>query len=159
MFKRLTVKFFIVFFTVNLLLLTFSSFAYAKDPSPCTLDPTNQKYIDYVAKYGPCPAGLDEIAELVGNIISMVVGLSFIAMLVLLIWAGIKYLTSGGEPKAVQTAHQIVTWALLGILFMAIAWLILQLVAGFTGINNLTIFNIKTLCVDPKDPTNWFCNR
>ncbi len=91
------------------------------------------------------PAGLDQIEAMIGNVISVIVGLGFIAMLVLLVWAGFKYLTSAGEPKAVQSAHSVVTWALLGILFMAIAWLLLQLVAVFTGID-VTIFNIKTLC-------------
>ncbi len=93
----------------------------------------------------PGPAGLNEIEGIVGNVISVIVGLGFIAMLVLLVMAGFKYLTSGGEPKAIQSAHYTVTWALLGILFMAVAWLLLQLIAGFTGIN-VTVFNIKTLC-------------
>lgn len=98
--------------------------------------------------FGPCPTGLDGIANMVGNILTVIVGLGFTAMLVLFIWAGIKYITSGGEPKAIQAAHQIVTWAFLGILFMALAWVILQLIAAFTGINDLTIFNIKALCGD-----------
>lgn len=94
---------------------------------------------------GPDAAGLQEIEDMVGNIISVVVGLSFVALLSLLVWAGIKYLTSEGEPKAVQAAHQVATWALFGILFLAVAWLILQLIQAFTGVN-VTTFNIKTLC-------------
>ncbi|MCL4365690.1 pilin [Patescibacteria group bacterium] len=93
---------------------------------------------------GPPPAGLNEIEQVVGNIISVIVGLGFIALLVMLVWAGFKFLTSGGEPKALQAARQTFTWALLGIVFMAVAWLILQLIAGFTGID-VTKFNIKTL--------------
>ena len=92
----------------------------------------------------PLPAGIKEIEDLFRNIISVVVGLGFMAMLVLLIWAGIKYITSGGEPKAIQSAHQTITWALLGVVYMAVAWIILQLVHVFTGID-VTIFNIKAL--------------
>lgn len=95
------------------------------------------------------PAGLNEIELVFSNVISVIVGLAFIAMLVLLIWAGFKYLTSGGEPKAVSSAHQTVTWALLGIFLMAIAWLILRLIHAFTGID-VTIFNIKALCGNGK---------
>ncbi len=94
---------------------------------------------------GPPAAGLKEIEDIFANVISVVVGLGFIAMLVTLIMAGIKYLTSAGEPKAVQSAHNTVTWALLGVVFMAIAWLILQLIHVFTGIN-VTEFDIKALC-------------
>ena len=93
---------------------------------------------------GPPPAGLKEIEDVFKNVVSVVVGLGFIALLVMLIWAGFKYLTSGGEPKAIQSAHQTVTWALLGVVFMAVAWIVLQLIKAFTGID-VTIFNIKVL--------------
>lgn len=81
-----------------------------------------------------CPAGLQQIEELFQRIISIIAGLGFIALLMLLVSAGFKYLMSGGEQKAVQAAHQTVTWALLGIVFMALAWLILQLIYTFTGV-------------------------
>lgn len=103
-----------------------------------------------IAKFGPCPSGLAEIEQVFANVISVIVGLGFVAMLVWLIMAGFKYLTSGGEPKAVQSAHQTATWALLGVVFMAIAWLILQLIHTFTGID-VTIFNFKVLCGIPVD--------
>ena len=90
----------------------------------------------------PPPAGLNEIEQVFSNVISVIVGLGFIALLVMLVWAGFKYLMSGGEPKAVQAAHQTVTWALLGIVFMAIAWLILQLIKAFTGVD-VTSFSFK----------------
>lgn len=101
-------------------------------------------------KFAPCPAGLEQIEVVFSNVISVVVGLGFVAMLVTLVMAGIKYLTSGGDPKAIAAAHQAVTWALLGVVFMAIAWLILQLIHTFTGID-VTIFNIKALCGIPGD--------
>lgn len=94
---------------------------------------------------GPDPAGLTEIERVFTSVISTVVGLGFIALLIMLVWAGFKYLTSGGEPKAVQAAHQTVTWALLGIVFMAIAYLVLQLIHAFTGID-VRVFDIKSLC-------------
>lgn len=100
----------------------------------------------YAASHlGPDAAGLTEIEKVVSSTISAVVGLAFIALLVLLVWAGIKYLTSGGEPKAISSAHLTVTWALLGITFLAIAWLILQLIQAFTGVP-VTVFDIRTLC-------------
>lgn len=91
------------------------------------------------------PAGLDQFEQVFTGFISAVVYLAFTASLVMLIITGIKYLTSGGEPKAVQAAHQTATWALLGIFFFAIAWLILQLIESFTGIK-VTVFDIKALC-------------
>lgn len=103
------------------------------------------------------PAGLDQIEQVFTQFISAAVFLAFVASLVMLIITGIKYLTSGGEPKAVQAAHQTATWALLGILFFAIAWLLLQLVESFTGIP-VTIFDIKALCGIPDNPFK-FCTK
>ncbi len=92
------------------------------------------------------PAGLILIEQIFGRIIELAVALGFIALFVMLVWAGIKYITSGGEQKAVQSAHQTITWALTGMLFMIIAWLVLQLIASFTGITVLKAFDIRVLC-------------
>lgn len=96
---------------------------------------------------GPEPAGLTQIEDMVGRVISLVVALAFVVLVVMLVWAGIRYLTSGGNAKAVQSASMTLTWALLGMLFLVIAWLLLQLIASFTGIDALKVFDIKVLCV------------
>lgn len=134
--KNLIRSFVATLLRMTVVVLLFTSPAYAKD-----CDPNDAAAI---AKFGPCPSGLDQIEQVFTNVISMVVGLGFTALLILLVWAGIKYLTSGGEPKAIQSAHQTVTWAFLGVIFMAIAWIVLQLIKVFTGID-VTIFNIKIL--------------
>ena len=94
---------------------------------------------------GPDAAGLTQIENLFKQIISIVAGGGFIALLVMVVWAGFKYLMSGGDPKSVAAAHQTVTWALLGMVFMIVGSSILQLIPAFTGID-VTIFDIKTLC-------------
>ncbi len=93
---------------------------------------------------GDCPAGLNQIEDVFGRIISYAVYLAFIALFIMILTAGIKYLTSGGDQKSIQSAHQAVTWAILGILFLAIAWITLLLIQAFTGIK-VTQFNIRAL--------------
>lgn len=102
--------------------------------------------------FGPGPGGLFEIEQLFGSVISVIVSLGFIGMLVMIVMAGFKYVTSGGEPKALQAAHQTLMWALLGVVFLAVAWIILQLIANFTGLS-ITVFNVRTLCGE----NNKFC--
>lgn len=102
------------------------------------------------------PAGLEDIRKLVERLVGVATGIGFVAMFVMLVWAGIKYLTSGGEPKQIQAAHQIVTWAFLGIIFMAIGWLILQLIQLITGAQ-VTIFDIGVLCKLTPGGADW-CN-
>lgn len=83
-----------------------------------------------------CPAaGVLQIQELLSRIIGISVGIAFMALTVWLIWSAIKlFITSGGDPKAIQQAWQSVTWAFAGILFLALAWLILRLITEFTGV-------------------------
>lgn len=90
------------------------------------------------------PAGITQLEELFSRVISISVGLAFIALFIVLIVAGIKFLTSGGETKQIQSAAQTITWALLGMLFLIIAWLILQLIEAFTGVE-VTKFNLRIL--------------
>jgi hypothetical protein len=84
---------------------------------------------------GPGPAGVEQAQQLMTRIINLSVGAAFIAVTVVLVWAGIKYITSGGEQKSILQAHNTVTWAFLGLVFMALAWLVLKLIAAFTGVD------------------------
>lgn len=79
------------------------------------------------------PAGVVQLQALTERIISISVGLAFVALLIVLVYAAIRFLTSGGEAKTIQSASLTVTWALLGMLFLVIIWLILRLIEAFTG--------------------------
>lgn len=93
----------------------------------------------------PPAAGLQELENLFTRIISIFVGLAFVALVIVLVYGGIRFLTSGGDPKALKAGSDTFTWALLGMLFLVIAWLILQLIEAFTGVK-VTAFDIKGLC-------------
>lgn len=88
----------------------------------------------------PSPAaGIIQIQELVTRIINISVPIAFMALTVWLIWSAIKlFITSGGEPKAIQQAWQSVTWAFSGIMFLVLAWLVLRLITAFTGVDVTT---------------------
>lgn len=84
---------------------------------------------------GPGPAGIDQLQQLILRIINLSVGLAFVALLIMLIYGGIKYLISGGDPKVLPAASHTITWAILGIVFLILAWLILKLIHAFTGVD------------------------
>jgi hypothetical protein len=98
------------------------------------------------AGLGPDPANLSDLEKLFGRIIAISVAGAFIAMFVVLVTAGIKFLTSGGEPKAIASARDAAVWALLGLLFLIIAWLVIQLIAAITGVNAIKYFDVRVLC-------------
>lgn len=107
----------------------------------CYLVSTLYIFPNYALADNPGPAGVQQLEQLIQRLINIVVELAFIACLFMLIWGGIRYLTSGGESKAVEQANHTISWALLGILFLAIAWLVLLIVKALTGVD-VTQFSI-----------------
>jgi hypothetical protein len=94
------------------------------------------------ADLGPDPANLSVFQTFVQRLIGLIVPVGFVAMLFMLTWAGIKFLTSGGEQAALKQARETATWAMMGIVFLVLAWLLLLLIQAFTGVD-VTNFKIS----------------
>jgi hypothetical protein len=95
---------------------------------------------------GHCYTGLEQIAVIFRNVVSIlgVVG-GFLAFIALII-GGFRYLTARGDPKAIASAQGIITYAIIGVAFIIISWLILQFIAQFTGLP------LTTFCIWPDCP-------
>jgi len=90
---------------------------------------------------GVTPAQLRDVEVVFGNIVGAVLGLAGIVLFVLLLGGGFKYITAGGDPKAIDGAKKTLTYAILGMVFVASAFLVLQFIQEFTGVN-VTQFRI-----------------
>lgn len=77
------------------------------------------------------------------RILGMIVSLAVLALFVMLVIGGFKYLTSAGDQKKTAAAQQTLTYAIMGVGLMAIAFLIFKLIEVFTGVP-ITIFTIPT---------------
>jgi hypothetical protein len=91
---------------------------------------------------GDSPASLSDLEVLFQRVISIALGLGGIVLFVMLVVGGFKYLTSGGDPKAVESAQKTLTSAILGLVLLLSAYLILKLIGNFTGID-LTTFRVS----------------
>lgn len=76
------------------------------------------------------------------RILNIAMELAVVALFLMLIIGGFRYITSGGDPKATASAGQTITSAILGIILLIGIWLILNFIEYFTGIK-VTIFNIE----------------
>ena len=76
--------------------------------------------------------------RLVGYFLALA-GVLFFLMLIV---GGYKYITSGGDPKSVEFAKKTLTYAIGGLIFIAVSFLILRFIEVFTGarITNFTIY-------------------
>lgn len=50
-----------------------------------------------------------------------------------IIFSGIKFITSGGDPKQVEGARKTATWAIIGLLIILFSFAIINIIAGITG--------------------------
>jgi len=78
---------------------------------------------------------------IVKTILNFAVRLAGIALFIMLLVGGFKYLTSGGDPKATESAQKTLTYAILGLALLLGGWIILLFVKEFTGID-VTQFTI-----------------
>lgn len=80
-------------------------------------------------------AKIYNLGDLFGRIVSYALGFAGIVLFVLLIIGGFKFITSGGDPKAVESAKGTLTSAITGLIIILLAYLILALITKLTGVN------------------------
>jgi len=87
-------------------------------------------------------ARLEQLSIPYNNFVILALGFAAIGLFVMLLMGGFKLITSGGDPKAAGAAKQTLTYAVVGMILIACSFLILRIIATFTGVNTITNFNI-----------------
>lgn len=67
------------------------------------------------------------------NILNAALGLAGVALFVMLLVGGFRFLTAGGDPKNAEAARKTLTSAILGLVLVALAYLILRFIGFITG--------------------------
>jgi hypothetical protein len=86
-------------------------------------------------------ATIADLGGLFDRVVSYALGFAGIVLFILLIVGGFKYITSGGDPKAVEGAKKTLTSAIIGLVLILVSYLILVLISNITGVD-ITKFNI-----------------
>lgn len=87
------------------------------------------------------PATISDLGTVFSNVVSYALGFAGIVLFVLLIVGGFKFITSGGDPKAVESARKTITSAIAGLIIILVSYLILVLISNITGVD-VTKFNL-----------------
>jgi len=90
---------------------------------------------------GTTPATLEGLETVFSGVVSALLGLAGIALFVMLIIGGFSYMTAGADPKRAESAKKTLTYAIMGIVFISLAFLFLQIISYFTGVD-VTTFEI-----------------
>lgn len=85
---------------------------------------------------------LDQLEGVFTSLISALLALGGVVLFIMLLTGGFKFLTSGGDPKAVEGAKKTMTTAIAGIVLLAASYLILKILSDITGVIDITEFNI-----------------
>lgn len=75
------------------------------------------------------------IWNLISNAVNFVFIVSAIIVFVLLVVAGVSWLTSAGDKTKLESAQKLITNALIGLAIIAASWAIYSLVLTFFGID------------------------
>jgi hypothetical protein len=92
----------------------------------------------------PSTTGIAQISDfecIFGNVVKVALAFAGVVLFVLLIVGGLKYITSGGDPKATEGAQKTITYAILGLVLILLSYLILVLIHAITGVD-VTQFKI-----------------
>lgn len=79
----------------------------------------------------------------VGNLLGVVLGFAAIVLFIMFLVGGFKYMTSRGDPKAVEAAKGTLTQAIAGLVILVLAYVILLIIEAATGIP-VTKFRVTT---------------
>ena len=74
------------------------------------------------------PLGDRDIPTLVGGIIKYVLGIVGVIALVMFIYGGILWMTSGGGAEKIKKGKDTIVWAILGLAFIFFSYAILEFI-------------------------------
>lgn len=85
-------------------------------------------------------ATLNCIPIIFKNVLYWAVGLAGITAVFFVIFAGIKFLTSGGDPKQVESAKKTLTFAIIGLIIVLLSFVIISVIAAITNVSCIKEF-------------------
>lgn len=81
---------------------------------------------------------------LVGNILASAITLIGIVAFVMFLVGGFQYLTAGNNSKGVEQGKNSITFAIVGIVVALASILILNVIAGLTGVRTILQFRTQS---------------
>ncbi len=82
-------------------------------------------------------ATIKDFEGLFSNVVGLLIGLGAVIFFIMLILGGFSYMSAGGDPKAMEGAKKTLTYAIGGMILLALSLLVFRVIEAFTGINLL----------------------
>jgi hypothetical protein len=79
------------------------------------------------------PLLFDALEGMFSGLIGSLLSLAGIALFVMILIGGFRYITSGGNPEAAAGARRTITYSVIGLIIVAGAYLVLVIIEELTG--------------------------
>lgn len=80
-------------------------------------------------------ASIGCVKDLLSNFINAALGLAGVVALILIIWGGISYITSAGNPDQVARARSTIMYAIIGLVVVLASFFIVNMTGRFIGVS------------------------
>lgn len=81
---------------------------------------------------------IPSLIQIIRAIIQFILVVAFVLAFIFLLIGGIRWITAGGDEKAVSGARGTITAALVGLVIVLVAYALIRLVETFFGVNIIT---------------------
>ena len=78
-----------------------------------------------------------ELSPLIQGIIRIAFIVAIILTFLFLLWGGLQWIMSGGDKAKYEEARNRITAALIGLVIVALAWLLIKLATHFLGLPDI----------------------
>lgn len=85
--------------------------------------------------------GIPHVTAIIQALVIWAFGFAIIFCLLVLVYAGLMWLTASGDKQKLQNQRQRIAYALVGLVVVFLSYFIINLVGGFLNINLLAIPN------------------
>lgn len=111
-------------------------------------------------------ATLDCLPIIITNIVTVLLVLAGIVAVFMIIYSGLKFVTSGGDAKQAEGARKTLTFAVIGLVVVMLVFVIVPAIASVTGIKRECLMSFGFSQCVPEDISfacsdahpNGFCN-
>lgn len=79
-------------------------------------------------------AGEVTLGKIIGAVVGLLLIVAFLLTLIYLILGALRWITSGGDKNQLETAHNQITQAIVGLIIVAATWAIMLLLGSFLGL-------------------------
>lgn len=90
------------------------------------------------------PASIQCLEVLFGNVVNALLVLVGTVTVILIIYAGIKFILSGGDNKQLEGARKTLTYAFIGLAIVLFSFFVINIIGFVTGVTCIKGFTLTS---------------